>query len=137
MDFRALYFQLQQSKREEFLHIWADDFSKHVPFVLSHFHEIEAILNQALADLNPFQFADRASFLLRNLNLSLCCDHFAVVIVPLHRQMILADLSLVRRSHQRVLSVWDTTCRLQRAVPLNEDATKGPATIDNRNGLGE
>jgi len=137
MTFQSLYFQLHLNTREHFFYTWAEDFEKQVPFVLSHYHEIENMLQLAVNDLIPSDFPDRASFLLRHLNLSLCLDHFTVVIKPLYQQMILADLSLVRRSHQRVLSVWDTTCRLQRAMPLKEDAIKGPGTKESLAAVGE
>lgn len=117
---------------EEFLYIWGKDFTIHLQFILSHYIEINTLLQLALSSLKKTKLIEnRTAFLLRHDQLSLCLNYFDQIVTPLYIQKEDRAVKMIRSSNQKVLSRWDTTTYLpDTAVANNVGAINSPGRMD-------
>lgn len=117
---------------EELLYIWGKDFPVHLQFILSHYIEINSLLQLALASLKrTTTLENRTAFLLRHDQLSHCLNYFEQVVTPLYIQKEDRAVKMIRSSNQKVLLRWDTrTCLPETAMASNVGAINSPGKID-------
>lgn len=119
---------------EEFLYSWKENFSNHAQFVLSHYFEINTLLQLALSHTDSYTHTNRTDFLLRYETLSLCLDHFDRNITPCYfRRDINTNTTAIRNSHQSLLSRWDgRTCLELRTTASSDGESSGPGRTEIR-----
>ena len=117
---------------EEFLYCWKENFPIHAQFVLSHYYEINTILQLALSHTDSYTHTTRTDFLLRYETLSFCLDHFDRNIMPCYfRRDINTNTTAIRNSHQSLLSRWDgRICLDPRTTASNEGERSGPGRTE-------
>ena len=118
---------------EEFLYCWKESFTKYAQFVLSHYYEINAILQLALSHTDSYiHTSTRTEFLLRYETLSLCLDYFDRNITPcFFRRDINTNTTAIRNSHQCLLSRWDgRTCLDPRTTASKDGEMSGPGRTE-------